>query len=108
MDPTRPAQRILDELGPELWRELVATLAAELPDRAEAIREASDDPAELEAVAHSLKGAALGLDLERLAAACHAVEKLARDGAACGPAIAALTMVASSTKRELDAALAAG
>lgn len=99
-----PAQRIRDELGADFWRELLGDLATSLDQRLAAIREAPDHEAMTNA-AHSLKGAALGLDLAALAAASGAVERLGREGADAGAAIAALSMVAGRTRRELESVL---
>lgn len=109
MDAPRAAQSLYDELGPELWREILQVFVDSLADRVAAIRTAADagDAETLADEAHSFKGSCLTLDLSELAECSRRIELGAQAGMVCREDVAALEALAQPWAATLRSQLGA-
>ncbi len=95
LNPSRLAElrSLAGDDHPRLVEELFSAFLEEAPGSLSALREAMDkrDPARVRTVAHSLKGASLGVGADRLADLCRSLEQEALAGALppAGPTLAA-------------------
>lgn len=73
-------QTIIDELGIDIVRKLVAMFEGELGEKLVALARSlqARDEKELRRLAHSLKGAAYNVGARRLGVLCHRIESLAQ------------------------------
>ncbi|SDE39257.1 Hpt domain-containing protein [Salipiger thiooxidans] len=83
IDWSRVAE-LRDEIGAEDFQEVVDLFLDEVAGALAELQEAAEDPGELEARLHFLKGSALNLGFAALSELCHHGETAARRGATGG------------------------